>query len=144
MTSPHQSAINLPAQSHSELVKLWKQCKSYYEENMKSNNHEELLLSLTWCCYKTKNSKACGVIANHLYTKKVCRLDIPPINATPYLLLAVSYFISRSGKTWSLRCNNALSVSLLSSSSKSLLFRIHESLVGFVLCSNILRNRCLL
>ena len=144
MTLPHQSAINLPAQYHIELVKLWKQCETHYEENMKSNHHEELLLSLTLCCYEAKNSKACGVIADHFYTEKICRLDIPPINATPYLLLAVLYFISHSGKIWSLRCNNTLSVSLLSSSSKSLLFRIHESLVSVVLCSNILRNRCLL
>ena len=113
MTSPHQSAINLPAQSHSELVKFWKQCKTHYEDNMKTNHHEELLLSLILCCYEAKNSEACRVIADHFYNEKVCRLDIPPINATPYLLLAVSYFISRSGKTWSLRCNNALSVSLL-------------------------------
>ena len=109
---PHQSSINLPAQSHYELVELWKQCKTYYEDNIK-RNHEQLLLSLILCCYEAKNSEACRVIANHFYAYNVCRLDIPPIHATPYLFLAVSYFISCSGKSWSLRCNNALSISLL-------------------------------
>ena len=113
ITLPDQSALKLPAHSHSELVELWKQCKTYYEENIKSNHHEELLLSLILCCYEANNSEACRAIANHFYVDNVCRLDIPPNHATPYLLLAVSYFISRSGKTWSLRCNNALSVSLL-------------------------------
>ena len=42
------------------------------------------------------------------YTDKVCRFEIPPNHATPYLLLAVSYFISYSGKTWSLRCNTVV------------------------------------
>ena len=109
----HQSPINLPAPSHYELVKLWKQCKASYEDNIKKNSHEQLLLSLILCCYEAKNSEACRVIANHFYADNVCRLDIPPIHATPYLFLAVSYFICCSGKSWSLRCNNADSVSLL-------------------------------
>ena len=112
MTYPHQCSISVPAKSHNELVTLWKQCKDYYEVNIKSN-HEQILLSLILCCYEAKNSEACRVIANHFYVDDVCRLDIPPILATPYLLLAVSYFISCSGKSWSLRCNNALSISLL-------------------------------
>ena len=65
------------------------------------------------CCYEAKNSEACRVIANHFYAEDVCRLDIPPIHATSYLCLAVSYFVSCSGKYWSLRCNSANSVSLL-------------------------------
>ena len=71
------------------------------------------MLSLILCCYEAKNSEACRVIANNFYDDNVCRLDIPPIHATPYLLLAISYFISCSGKSWSLRCNNAQNVSLL-------------------------------
>ena len=112
MTMLPQFALNLPAQSHSELVEALRKCKTYYDHNLRSS-HEQLLLSLILCCYEAKNSKACRVIANHFYANNACRLDIPPINATLYLFLAVSYFISYSGKTWSLRCNNALSVSLL-------------------------------
>ena len=68
----------------------------------------ETLLSLILRCYEAKNSTACRVIAEHLYADKVCRFEIPPNHATPYLLLAVSYFISYSGKTWSLRCNTII------------------------------------
>ena len=63
---------------------------------------------LILCCYEAKNSEACRNIADHLYRDKVCRFEIPPNHATPYLLLAVSYFISHSDKTWSLRCNTVV------------------------------------
>jgi len=65
----------------------------------------DFLLSLILCCYEAKNDKAFKVIADHLYANKVCHFEIPMNHATPYLLLAVSYFISHSGITWSLRCN---------------------------------------
>ena len=64
------------------------------------------------CCYEARNSEACRVIAENLYTDTVCRFEIPPNHATPYLLLAVSYFISCSGKTWSLRCNTFIQSSV--------------------------------
>ena len=112
MTIPHHSALNLPAQSHNELVEALSKCKTYYDDNLRSD-HEQLLLSLILCCYEAKNSEACRVIADHFCADNACHLDIPPINATPSLLLAVSFFISCSGKTWSLRCNNSFSVALL-------------------------------
>ena len=104
MTLQQQPSITLPGKSISDLIKAWKYCHSYYID-ITNNLSIEFLLTLMLCCYEAKNSEACRDIANHLYTDKVCRFEIPPNHATPYLLLAVSYFISHSGKTWSLRCN---------------------------------------
>ena len=109
MTLPYQTCIKLPAQLHSDLVTWWNKCKSYYE-NVESR---DFLLPLILCCYEANNSEACSIIAKHFYADDVCRLDIPPIYANPYLLLAVSYFLTHCGKTWSLRCNNTNCVSHL-------------------------------
>ena len=108
MTLPQQASIKLPVKSHDELLKTWNQCKTYYEKM--ATECKTFLLTLISCCYETNNSEACRVIADNLYADKVCRLDIPPIYTTPYLLLAVSYFITHSGKAWSLRSNNPFSV----------------------------------
>ena len=111
VTSPHQSSVNLPIQTHDELVQVWNQCKTFY----KQVESKRFLLTLISCCYEAYNSEACRIIANHFYGDKVkiCRLDIPPNEAKPYLLLAVSYFITHSGKAWSLRCNIPDSIPLL-------------------------------
>ena len=110
---PLQPSIDLEitTQSLKELVKAWKQCHTYYMD-MIGNLGKEILLSLILCCYEAKNSKACRVIAEHLYADKICRFEIPPNHATSHLLLAVSYFISHSGKTWSLRCNTLIQSSV--------------------------------
>ena len=63
ITLPDQSSINLPAQSHDELLQSWKQCRVYYEEM----EYKEFLLTLILCCHETKNSEACRIIADHLY-----------------------------------------------------------------------------
>ena len=107
MTLRRQPSIILPAKSIDDLIEAWEYCHSYYKD-MTNNCSVEVLLTLILCCYEAKNSEACRDIANHLYADKVCRFEIPPNHATPYLLLAVSYFISHSGKTWSLRCNTAV------------------------------------
>ena len=107
MTLQQQPSIILPAKSISDLIKAWKYCYSYYKD-ITNNYSIEFLVMLILCCYEAKNSEACRDIANHLYTDKVCRFEIPPNHATPYLLLAVSYFISHSGKIWSLRCNTVV------------------------------------
>ena len=104
MTLQPQPSIMLPAKSISDLIEAWKYCRSYYIE-ITNNYSIEFLPTLILCCYEAKNSEACRDIANHFYTDKVCRFEIPPNHASPYLLLAVSYFISHSGKIWSLRCN---------------------------------------
>ena len=106
-----QSSIILPTQSLKGLVTAWKQCHTYYMDMVGKFSMETLLL-LILCCYESDNSKACKVIVEHLYADKVCRFEIPPNHATPYLLLAVSYFISHSGKTWSLRCNTVIQSSV--------------------------------
>ena len=106
-----QSSIILPTQSLKGLVTAWKQCHIYYMDMVGKFSMETLLL-LILCCYEADNSKACRVIAEHLYVDKVCRFEIPPNHATPHLLLAVSYFISHSGKTWSLRCNTVIQSSV--------------------------------
>ena len=106
-----QPLISLPAKSLKSLVKAWKQCHTYYME-MAGKLNKEFLLTLILCCYEANNSKACREIADYLYSDKVCRFEIPPNHATPYLLLAVSYFISHSGKTWSLRCNTVIQSSV--------------------------------
>ena len=106
-----QPSISLPTQSLKVLVKAWEQCHTYYMD-MAGKFGMETLLLLILCCYEARSSKACRVIAEHLYTDTVCRFEIPPNHATTYLLLAVSYFISYSGKTWSLRCNTFIQSSV--------------------------------
>ena len=99
-----QKPLNsFPAKSLTDLVKAWRESQMYYMNAIKKNI--DFFLLLIMCCYEADNSEACRDIANHFYTEKVCRFEIPPNHATPYLLLAVSYFIRHSGKTWSLRCN---------------------------------------
>ena len=108
MTLQQQPSIILPAKSiFNDLIEAWKYCHSYYKD-MTNNCRIEVLLTLILCCYEAKNSEACRDIADHFYRDKVCRFEIPPNHATPYLLLAVSYFISHSGKTWSLRWNTVI------------------------------------
>jgi len=100
-----QHNIELPSKSLITLVEDWKLCKAYYRDMITDDFSMEFLLLLALSCYEAKNDKACKIIADHLYNDKVCRFEIPSNIATPHLLLAVSYFISHSGKTWSLRCN---------------------------------------
>ena len=109
---PQQLSIILPAKSIKDTIIAWKQCHSYYTDMINDKFNLEFLLSLILCCYEAQNSEACRDIANHLYTDKVCRLEIPPNHATPYLLLAMSYFIACSGKMWSLRCNTDIHSSI--------------------------------
>ena len=108
-----QVSINLlPVKSLKDLVEVWKKCHTYYLQMITGTFNMEFLLSLILCCYEAKNSEACKVIANHLYADKVCRFEVPSNHATPYLLLAISYFILHSGKIWSLRCNVAIQSSI--------------------------------
>jgi len=104
--------IMLPARSLKGLVKAWTLCHTHYMHMIIGNISMEFLLSLILCCYEARNREACKVIADHLYADKVCHFEIPPNHATPYLLLAVSYFIFHSGKIWSLRCNTAIQSSI--------------------------------
>jgi len=107
-----QHTVMLPARSLKGLVKAWIQCHNRYMQMTTENLSMEFLLSLILCCYEARNREACKVIADHLYADKVCHFEIPPNHATPYLLLAVSYFIFHSGKIWSLRCNIAIQSSI--------------------------------
>ena len=93
ITPLQQPVISLPAKSLKDLVTAWKQCHTYYMDITGHSNNMQFLLSLILCCYEAQNSDACRHIANHFYTGKVCRFEIPPNHATPYLLLAVSYLI---------------------------------------------------
>ena len=106
-----QSSIILPTQSLKDLIVAWKQCHNDYMDMVRKFSTETLLL-LILCCYEADNSKACRVIAEHLYTDNLCRFEIPANHATPQLLMAMSYFISNSGKTWSLRCNTFIQSSV--------------------------------
>jgi len=85
--------IMLPARSLKGLVKAWTLCHTHYMHMIIGNISMEFLLSLILCCYEARNREACKVITDHLYADKVCRFEIPPNHATPYLLPAVSYFI---------------------------------------------------
>ena len=98
---------DLPAKSLKHLIKAWENCHSYFM-TMSDKFSVDFLLTLMLCCYEAKNEKACKAIAAHVYPDVVCRIEIPPNRVTPYLLLAVSYFISHSGKLWSLRCEASI------------------------------------
>ena len=109
LQSPQQSVTQLPAKTLQELVKIWKHCHSYFMHMTISDEfNAEFLLTLILCCYEARNKEACRIIAMHVYPDIVCRIEIPPNRVTPYLLLAVSYFISHSGKLWSLRCDASI------------------------------------
>ena len=106
---PQQSVTQLPAKTLQQLVKAWKCCHSYFMDMTIPNEFSiEFLLTLILCCYEARNKEACRIIAMHVYPDIVCRIEIPPNRVTPYLLLAVSYFISHSTKMWSLRCEASI------------------------------------
>ena len=106
---PQQSVTQLPAKTLQQLVKAWKCCHSYFMHMTIPNEFSiEFLLTLILCCYEARNKEACRIIAMHVYPDIVCRIEIPPNRVTPYLLLAVSYFISHSTKMWSLRCEASI------------------------------------
>ena len=101
-----QSITQLPTKTLKDLVKAWDNCHSYFMLITTSDEFRvDFLLTLILCCYEAENEEACKVIAANIYPDFVCRIEIPPNRVTPYLLLAVSYFISHSGKMWSLRCD---------------------------------------
>ena len=101
--------MQVPAKTLTDLVKAWEHCHSHFMAITTSNRFNvEFLLTLMLCCYEARNEKACKIIAAYVYPDLVCRIEIPPNPVTPYLLLAVSYFISHSGKMWSLRCDTSI------------------------------------
>jgi len=110
--------VKLPFQNCTELVENWGHCYKHYIKIAKNPKfHDGFLLTLMQCCYEAKNPSACKTIANHCHPNNLCRIEIPPNRITPYMLLAVSYFIAHSGKVWSIRCVAAISagVKLLNS-----------------------------
>ena len=102
--------VKLPLQNCTELVENWGRCYKHYIEMAKNPTFNDgFLLTLMQCCYEAKNPSACKTIANHYYPNNLCRIEIPANRITPYMLLAVSYFIAHSGKMWSVRCVAAIS-----------------------------------
>jgi len=107
---PLQPDVKLPLRNCIELVENWGHCYKHYIRMAKNPNFNDgFLLTLMQCCYEAKNSSACKTIANHYYPNNLCRIEIPANRVTPYMLLAVSYFIAHSGKMWSVRCVAAIS-----------------------------------
>jgi len=107
----------LPITTHVELIEQWKQCHEHFNRMTKSKElSADFLLILMLCCYEAENPEACNIIADYFYPSKFCRIEISHSRATPYLFLAISYFMMHSGKKWSLRCSVAIqsSVQLLS------------------------------
>ena len=104
-----QSVIQVPAKNLKDLILTWEHCHSHFMPMTTSDRLSVgFLLTLMLCCYEARNQNACRIIATHVYPDLVCRIEIPPNHVTPYLLLAVSYFISHSGKMWSLRCDASI------------------------------------
>ena len=104
-----QNTLQPPFTKHEPMVKTWQSCYTYFKNMTDSKEFNvEFLLILMLCCYEAENSIACKVIADHFYSNNTCRFVIPPNRASPYLLLAVSYFIAHSGKKWSLRCDASI------------------------------------
>ena len=104
-----QNSIQPPFTTHESMVKTWQSCYTYYKNMTDSKEFNvEFLLILMLCCYEAENPTACKVAADHFYLNDICRFEISPNRATPYLLLAVSYFIAHSGKMWSLRCDASI------------------------------------
>ena len=107
--SQQQLIAQLPANTLKDLVTAWQQCHYYFTFMITSDEFSaDFLLTLILCCYEAKNEEACKVIAANAYPDYLCRIEIPPSRVSPYLLLAVSYFISHSCKMWSLRCDASL------------------------------------
>ena len=101
--------FDLPVKTHKELIERWKQCHSHFKSMTTSNEFSaDFLLILMLCCYEAQNPEACITVASYFYPDEFCRIEIPHNRATPYLFLAVSYFIMHSGKKWSLRCGVAI------------------------------------
>ena len=104
-----KSFIQFPAKNLGDLVIAREHCYCQFMPMITSNKFSaEFLLTLILCCYEAKNESACKCIAAHVYPDVVCRIEIPQNSVSPYLLLAVSYFIAHSGKKWSLRCNASI------------------------------------
>ena len=104
-----QADVPLPVTTRRDVLKTWIQVYNHFMDMTRNTEFNvDFLLTLMLCCYEAKNPEACKVIANHFYPINICRIEIPPNRATPYLLLAVSYFIAHSGKKWSLRCVSAI------------------------------------
>ena len=104
-----QPYVMLPVHARRDLYFKWMEChKHFMEITTNTKFSADFLLTLMLCCYEAKNPEACRVIADHYYPNNICRIEIPHNRATPYLLLAVSYFIAHSGKQWSLRCSSAI------------------------------------
>ena len=107
--SQRKSFIQFPAKTLGDLVIAREHCHcQFMPMNTSKEFSVEFLLTLILCCYEAKNEDACKCIAAHVYPDVVCRIEIQPNRVTPYLLLAVSYFIAHSGKKWSLRCNASI------------------------------------
>ena len=98
-----------PVNTHEELVENWQQCYTHFQ-SMKEHeeNHMQFLFTLILCCYEAENPEACKHVANYYYSNDICHIEIQPNHAIPYFLLAISYFITHSGKKWSLRCDNVI------------------------------------
>ncbi|XP_065894819.1 NACHT, LRR and PYD domains-containing protein 3-like isoform X2 [Dysidea avara] len=106
---PSQSNVKLPVHTRRDVLGAWMQCHNHFMDMTRNNEFSvDFLLTQMLCCYEAKNPKACKIIADYYYPINICRIEIPPNRATPYMLLAVSYFIAHSGKKWSLRCVSAI------------------------------------
>ena len=106
---PSHSNVKLPVCTRRDVLRTWMQCHSHFMDMTRNTEFSiDFLLTQMLCCYEAKNPEACKVIVDYYYPNNICRIEIPPNRATPYLLLAVSYFIAHSGKKWSLRCVSAI------------------------------------
>ena len=106
---PVQPTSSVLVNAHEKLVENWHQCYAHFKSMTEhGENHMEFLLTLILCCYEAQNTEACNLVADYYYSSNICHIEIPPNHANPYFLLAISYFITHSGKKWSLRCDDII------------------------------------
>ena len=105
LSIPTLPDLQLPVKPFKELVDNWKTCHNHFIKMAKNSSFNVgFLLTLMQCCYEAKNPSACKTIADCYCPNNLCRMEIPASRVTPYMLLALSYFIAHSGKMWSVRC----------------------------------------
>jgi len=128
---PNLSIVDV--NTHEKLDKNWQQCYAYFKSMVEhKDNHMEFLLTLILCCYEAKNLEACSFVADCYYFDEICHIEIPPNHAVPYFFLAISFFITHSGKKWSLRCDDTISsgVEFLSKYSQEKSLALHTENTG--------------
>ena len=104
-----QPTLSVPVITHEKLVENWQQCYAHFKSMTEhGENHIDFLLTLILCCYEGQNTKACNLVADYYYSSNICHIEIPPNHANPYFLLAISYFITHSGKKWALHCDDII------------------------------------